>query len=350
MGHSNSSAWTEQRKQKLLEQLGVPAQQFTRIKQYSFYRHNKKYLPENPRPTHVIPYTLPLIGLSWSILRHNPDEMIIIGDLEKQLLQIYRSIGGKIVFNSQISRFDGQSADIDNIQRHTIEETPYSLIINTEGSHSELNSKIGAPQKTNESWTTLYISGEFRGPSLTPEIRYLLKGDRDRDFLSTFFLTNGRRFSAGIDTLHTPLGDHDIDLHYQLAGIGINANEIKDLKMQTISIRQGSLDHFYYPKLKVAVIGDAAHSVNPLTAYGINLAFDEAQSIAGLLNREGELTPSAIKAFEEKMRKNVHASNANHQRYSTQVPLMTHKPRFLVDPVLRFVSKLSSCRLFLSKK
>lgn len=323
-----------------LQSIGVGPQRFRHVDHYAFYRASRK--PEVATAVQTLPYGRLLRMISGGVLRHNPDELIVIGELERDLLSIYRFMGGQIEFDTRISNFDGKSADIEN-KNGIIKETPYKWLINTEGAHSDMLGKLGAIRTVTEAWPTLYFSGEMKGDGLPAEIRYSLKSPGQSDFVSTFFLTNGRRFSAGLDMRGIDFDTATPEVYpaKYLMDLGLNANMIQDLRMARIQITQSHLDRYFFERHRAFVISDAAHSVNPLTAYGINIAFDEAEYISDLLSQEKGVSNADIKAFEDHMRRNVKLAEGNHRRYSFHIPLMTHGNPRIVDGTIKLLAKFT---------
>lgn len=336
---------------KTLLQVGITEEQFKSIGAYRFYR---SYEGELAKPINTIPYGKLLQALTWPVLRHNPQHLIrSIGDLERQLLDIFARLGGEARFNAQIREIADGKVTLLNTASKQEEIFDYKWLINAEGASSSTLQLIGQKRTVDESWETLFFTGKNAGPIREVDVRYSLRPystprrpSGPEHFVSTFYVSNGERFSAGVDLRgenYAKWIENGYVYNYLLA-VGIKADSIRELKVQKVLIQQSHLKQFYFPEQRMFVIGDAAHTVNPLIALGANLAIEEATYLLKLFSQNGEVSPKELAQFEAHMRQNVQYSQKTNLRYANGSRLLTHGEPARVDRVINFLAKVASCK------
>lgn len=80
-----------QENKSYLISLGLKPEDFSTVSNFSFYRSQPN---GSPKPLQLS-YGTALRALSSSVLSHNPEEFIVIGQLEKKLLDRYQKLGAE---------------------------------------------------------------------------------------------------------------------------------------------------------------------------------------------------------------------------------------------------------------
>jgi len=362
MPNEESNAWgtrpqvlglSTENKETLL-QIGVTEDQFKTIGAYRFYRNTEGALATR---INTIRYGGLLRALTWPVLRHNPQHLIrTVGHLEKKLLDIYAQLGGEARFNARIQKISNGEVTLVNTSSQKEETFDYKWLINAEGANSSTLQLIGKQRIVDESWETLFFIGENNEMSRDVDVRYSLRPyftpkrpSGPEHFVSTFYVSNGERFSAGVDLRGQDYSKwmEDGYVYNYLLAVGIGHEFVSNLKMQKVLIQQSHLEQFYFPDQRMFVIGDAAHTVNPLIALGANLALEEAKYLSRIFSPRGEASPKDLADFEKRMRANIKYSQDTNMRYANSSRLLTHGEPARVDRVINVLAKVARCKWLL---
>ena len=204
------------------------------------------------------------------------DHLAYVSDFATLLRSIRKKASEKILYKEEIIEIDNKG-DFHEVTLSSGKIIKTNLIISSEGKNSKLANKIPKSDK------------DYFQTALT----FLASADKDMD-TSAFqiFSDNGicafmptRQKGEGLVTVVWSVSDDLIENGYEyfikenLEKISRKIGNRFQIRSKVQSFKLSSHNRSSYIDFPVVLVGDSAHSIHPLAGQGINLGFEDANSL-----------------------------------------------------------------------
>ncbi len=204
------------------------------------------------------------------------DHLAFVSDFATLLRSVRKKASEKILYKEEIIKIDNKG-DFHEVTLSSGKIIKTNLIISSEGKNSKLANKIPKSDK------------DYFQTALT----FLASADKDMD-TSAFqiFSDNGicafmptRQKGEGLVTVVWSVSDDLIENGYDyfikenLEKISRKIGNRFQIRSKVQSFKLSSHNRSSYIDFPVVLVGDSAHSIHPLAGQGINLGFEDANSL-----------------------------------------------------------------------
>ena len=204
------------------------------------------------------------------------DHLAFVSDFASLLRSVRKKASEKILYKEEIIEIDNKG-DFHEVTLSSGKIIKTNLIISSEGKNSKLANKIPKSDK------------DYFQTALT----FLASADKDMD-TSAFqiFSDNGicafmptRQKGEGLVTVVWSVSDDLIENGYEyfikenLEKISRKIGNRFQIRSKVQSFKLSSHNRSSYIDFPVVLVGDSAHSIHPLAGQGINLGFEDANSL-----------------------------------------------------------------------
>ena len=204
------------------------------------------------------------------------DHLAFVSDFATLLRSVRKKASEKILYKEEIIKIDNKG-DFHEVTLSSGKSIKTNLIISSEGKNSKLANKIPKSDK------------DYFQTALT----FLASADKDMD-TSAFqiFSDNGicafmptRQKGEGLVTVVWSVSDDLIENGYEyfikenLEKISRKIGNRFQIRSKVQSFKLSSHNRTSYIDFPVVLVGDSAHSIHPLAGQGINLGFEDANSL-----------------------------------------------------------------------
>ena len=204
------------------------------------------------------------------------DHLAFVSDFATLLRSVRKKASEKILYKEEIIQIDNKG-DFHEVTLSSGKIIKTNLIISSEGKNSKLANKIPKSDK------------DYFQTALT----FLASADKDMD-TSAFqiFSDNGicafmptRQKGEGLVTVVWSVSDDLIENGYEyfikenLEKISRKIGKRFQIRSKVQSFKLSSHNRSSYIDFPVVLVGDSAHSIHPLAGQGINLGFEDANSL-----------------------------------------------------------------------
>ena len=204
------------------------------------------------------------------------DHLAFVSDFATLLRSVRKKASEKILYKEEIIEIDNKG-DFHEVTLSSGKIIKTNLIISSEGKNSKLANKIPKSDK------------DYFQTALT----FLASADKDMD-TSAFqiFSDNGicafmptRQKGEGLVTVVWSVSDDLIENGYEyfikenLEKISRKIGNRFQIRSKVQSFKLSSHNRSSYIDFPVVLVGDSAHSIHPLAGQGINLGFEDANSL-----------------------------------------------------------------------
>ena len=204
------------------------------------------------------------------------DHLAFVSDFASLLRAVRKKASEKILYKEEIIKIDNKG-DFHEVTLSSGKIIKTNLIISSEGKNSKLANKIPKSDK------------DYFQTALT----FLASADKDMD-TSAFqiFSDNGicafmptRQKGEGLVTVVWSVSDDLIENGYEyfikenLEKISRKIGNRFQIRSKVQSFKLSSHNRSSYIDFPVVLVGDSAHSIHPLAGQGINLGFEDANSL-----------------------------------------------------------------------
>jgi 2-octaprenylphenol hydroxylase len=204
------------------------------------------------------------------------DHLAFVSDFATLLRSVRKKASEKISYKEEIIKIDNKG-DFHEVTLSSGKIIKTNLIISSEGKNSKLANKIPKSDK------------DYFQTALT----FLASADKDMD-TSAFqiFSDNGicafmptRQKGEGLVTVVWSVSDDLIENGYEyfikenLEKISRKIGNRFQIRSKVQSFKLSSHNRSSYIDFPVVLVGDSAHSIHPLAGQGINLGFEDANSL-----------------------------------------------------------------------
>lgn len=204
------------------------------------------------------------------------DHLAFVSDFATLLRSVRKKASEKILYKEEIIKIDNKG-DFHKVTLSSGKIIKTNLIISSEGKNSKLANKIPKSDK------------DYFQTALT----FLASADKDMD-MSAFqiFSDNGicafmptRQKGEELVTVVWSVSDDLIENGYEyfikenLEKISRKIGNRFQIRSQVQSFKLSSHNRSSYIDFPVVLVGDSAHSIHPLAGQGINLGFEDANSL-----------------------------------------------------------------------
>ena len=204
------------------------------------------------------------------------DHLAYVSDFASLLRSVRKKASEKILYKEEIIEIDNKG-DFHEVTLSSGKIIKTNLIISSEGKNSKLANKIPKSDK------------DYFQTALT----FLASADKDMD-TSAFqiFSDNGicafmptRQKGEGLVTVVWSVSDDLIENGYEyfikenLEKISRKIGNRFQIRSKVQSFKLSSHNRSSYIDFPVVLVGDSAHSIHPLAGQGINLGFEDANSL-----------------------------------------------------------------------
>jgi len=204
------------------------------------------------------------------------DHLAFVSDFATLLRSVRKKASEKILYKEEIIQIDNKG-DFHEVTLSSGKIIKTNLIISSEGKNSKLANKIPKSDK------------DYFQTALT----FLASADKDMD-TSAFqiFSDNGicafmptRQKGEGLVTVVWSVSDDLIENGYEyfikenLEKISRKIGNRFQIRSKVQSFKLSSHNRTSYIDFPVVLVGDSAHSIHPLAGQGINLGFEDANSL-----------------------------------------------------------------------
>lgn len=204
------------------------------------------------------------------------DHLAFVSDFVTLLRSVRKKASEKILYKEEIIKIDNKG-DFHEVTLSSGKIIKTNLIISSEGKNSKLANKIPKSDK------------DYFQTALT----FLASADKDMD-MSAFqiFSDNGicafmptRQKGEGLVTVVWSVSDDLIENGYEyfikenLEKISRKIGNRFQIRSKVQSFKLSSHNRSSYIDFPVVLVGDSAHSIHPLAGQGINLGFEDANSL-----------------------------------------------------------------------
>lgn len=204
------------------------------------------------------------------------DHLAFVSDFATLLRSVRKKASEKILYKEEIIKIDNKG-DFHEVTLSSGKIIKTNLIISSEGKNSKLANKIPKSDK------------DYFQTALT----FLASADKDMD-MSAFqiFSDNGicafmptRQKGEGLVTVVWSVSDDLIENGYEyfikenLEKISRKIGNRFQIRSKVQSFKLSSHNRSSYIDFPIVLVGDSAHSIHPLAGQGINLGFEDANSL-----------------------------------------------------------------------
>lgn len=204
------------------------------------------------------------------------DHLAFVSDFVTLLRSVRKKASEKILYKEEIIKIDNKG-DFHEVTLSSGKIIKTNLIISSEGKNSKLANKIPKSDK------------DYFQTALT----FLASADKDMD-MSAFqiFSDNGicafmptRQKGEGLVTVVWSVSDDLIENGYEyfikenLEKISRKIGNRFQIRSKVQSFKLSSHNRSSYIDFPIVLVGDSAHSIHPLAGQGINLGFEDANSL-----------------------------------------------------------------------
>ena len=204
------------------------------------------------------------------------DHLAYVSDFATLLMAVRKKASEKILYNEEIIDIDNKG-DLNEVTLSSGKVIKTNLIISSDGKNSKLANKIPKSDK------------DYFQTALT----FLASAEKDMD-MSAFqiFSDNGicafmptRKKGEDLVTVVWSISDDLIENGYEdfieenLENISRKIGNSFQIRSKVQSFKLSSHNRSSYIDFPVVLVGDSAHSIHPLAGQGINLGFEDANSL-----------------------------------------------------------------------
>ena len=204
------------------------------------------------------------------------DHLAYVSDFTTLLMAVRKKASEKILYKEEIIAIDNKG-DLNEVTLSSGKVIKTSLIISSDGKNSKLANKIPKSDK------------DYFQTALT----FLASAEKDMD-MSAFqiFSDNGicafmptRKKGEDLVTVVWSISDDLIENGYEdfieenLEKISRKIGNSFQIRSKVRSFKLSSHNRSSYIDFPVVLVGDSAHSIHPLAGQGINLGFEDANSL-----------------------------------------------------------------------
>ena len=204
------------------------------------------------------------------------DHLAYVSDFATLLMAIRKKASEKILYKEEIIDID-KKGDLNEVTLSSGKVIKTNLIISSDGKNSKLANKIPKSDK------------DYFQTALT----FLASAEKDMD-MSAFqiFSDNGicafmptRKKGEDLVTVVWSISDDLIENGYEdfieenLENISRKIGNSFQIRSKVQSFKLSSHNRSSYIDFPVVLVGDSAHSIHPLAGQGINLGFEDANSL-----------------------------------------------------------------------
>ena len=204
------------------------------------------------------------------------DHLAYVSDFTTLLMAVRKKASEKILYKEEIIAIDNKG-DLNEVTLSSGKVIKTSLIISSDGKNSKLANKIPKSDK------------DYFQTALT----FLASAEKDMD-MSAFqiFSDNGicafmptRKKGEDLVTVVWSISDDLIENGYEdfieenLEKISGKIGNSFQIRSKVQSFKLSSHNRSSYIDFPVVLVGDSAHSIHPLAGQGINLGFEDANSL-----------------------------------------------------------------------
>ena len=204
------------------------------------------------------------------------DHLAYVSDFASLLMAVRKKASEKILYKEEIIDIDNKG-DLNEVTLSSGKVIKTNLIISSDGKNSKLANKIPKSDK------------DYFQTALT----FLASAEKDMD-MSAFqiFSDNGicafmptRKKGEDLVTIVWSISDDLIENGYEdfieenLENISRKIGNSFQIRSKVQSFKLSSHNRSSYIDFPVVLVGDSAHSIHPLAGQGINLGFEDANSL-----------------------------------------------------------------------
>ena len=204
------------------------------------------------------------------------DHLAYVSDFTTLLMAVRKKASEKILYKEEIIAIDNKG-DLNEVTLSSGKVIKTNLIISSDGKNSKLANKIPKSDK------------DYFQTALT----FLASAEKDMD-MSAFqiFSDNGicafmptRKKGEDLVTVVWSISDDLIENGYEdfieenLENISRKIGNSFQIRSKVQSFKLSSHNRSSYIDFPVVLVGDSAHSIHPLAGQGINLGFEDANSL-----------------------------------------------------------------------
>ena len=204
------------------------------------------------------------------------DHLAYVSDFSTLLMAIRKKASEKILYKEEIIDIDNKG-DLNEVTLSSGKVITTNLIISSDGKNSKLANKI--PKSDKDYFQTAFT--------------FLASAEKDMD-MSAFqiFSDNGicafmptRKKGEDLVTVVWSISDDLIENGYEdfieenLENISRKIGNSFQIRSKVQSFKLSSHNRSSYIDYPVVLVGDSAHSIHPLAGQGINLGFEDANSL-----------------------------------------------------------------------
>ena len=204
------------------------------------------------------------------------DHLAYVSDFASLLMAVRKKASEKILYKEEIIDIDNKG-DLNEVTLSSGKVIKTNLIISSDGKNSKLANKIPKSDK------------DYFQTALT----FLASAEKDMD-MSAFqiFSDNGicafmptRKKGEDLVTVVWSISDYLIENGYEdfieenLENISRKIGNSFQIRSKVQSFKLSSHNRSSYIDFPIVLVGDSAHSIHPLAGQGINLGFEDANSL-----------------------------------------------------------------------
>jgi len=213
------------------------------------------------------------------------DHLAYVSDFATLLMAVRKKASEKILYKEEIIDIDNKG-DLNEVTLSSGKVIKTNLIISSDGKNSKLANKIPKSDK------------DYFQTALT----FLASAEKDMD-MSAFqiFSDNGicafmptRKKGEDLVTVVWSISDDLIENGYEdfieenLENISRKIGNSFQIRSKVQSFKLSSHNRSSYIDFPVVLVGDSAHSIHPLAGQGINLGFEDANSLVKKIIKTNE--------------------------------------------------------------
>ena len=240
------------------------------------------------------------------------DHLAYVADFATLLMAVRKNASEKILYKEEIIDIDNKG-DVNKVTLSSGKVIKTNLIISSDGKNSKLANKIPKSDK------------DYFQTALT----FLASAEKDMN-MSAFqiFSDNGicafmptRKKGEDFVTVVWSISDDLIENGYEdfieenLEKISRKIGNSFQIRSKVQSFKLSSYNRSSYIDFPVVLVGDSAHSIHPLAGQGINLGFEDANS---LVKKIIKISDSDTTNFEESLN-----AYSNERRLQNEIMLKT---------------------------
>ena len=240
------------------------------------------------------------------------DHLAYVSDFATLLIAVRKKVSGKILYKEEIIDID-KKGDLNEVTLSSGKVIKTNLIISSDGKNSKLANKI--PKSDKDYFQTALTFLASAGKDMNMSAFQIFSDNGICAFMPT------RKKGEDFVTVVWSISDDLIENGYEdfieenLEKISRKIGNSFQIRSKVQSFKLSSHNRSSYIDFPVVLVGDSAHSIHPLAGQGINLGFEDANSLVKKIIKTND--SDAIN-FEESLN-----AYSNERRLQNEIMLKT---------------------------